>query len=79
MESRELPGYAVFDDYRYSQRIAVLVRWFVLSAWLFVLNYRPAEDTSTLAILDGMAAALVVLNGYVHMRIRQGRPITECM
>lgn len=77
MEDRELPGYAVFDDYRYSQRIAVLVRWFVLSAWLFVLNYRPAEDASTLAILDGMAGALVVLNGYVHMRIRQGRPITR--
>ena len=42
--SETLPTYAVFDDYRYSQRIAVMVRWFVLIGWMFLINYR--SDTS---------------------------------
>ena len=76
MEDRPLPTYAVFDDYRYSQRIAVVVRWFVLTTWLFVLNYRP--DTGLeLVILDAMGITLAVLNGYVHWRIWKGRPITR--
>ena len=51
MESRQLPEYAVFDDYVYSQRIAVVVRWFVLVAWLFLLNYRQ-DVSGTLFILN---------------------------
>ena len=76
VDARELPSYAVFDDYRYSQRIAVVVRWFVLTAWLFMLNYRPDVNAS-LVILDAMGAVLALLNGYVHWRIRKGRPITR--
>ncbi len=76
MTGRQLPDYAVFDDYRYSQRIAVVVRWFVLAAWLFVIDYRP-DVGITLFVLNGMALYLAVLNGYVHWRIWKGRPITR--
>ena len=76
MTDQQLPDYAVFDDYRYSQRIAVVVPWFLLAAWLFVLNYRP-DVGLTLFIMDGMAVALAVLNGYVHWRIWNGQPITR--
>ena len=76
MDQKQLPGYAVFDDYRYSQRIAVVVRWVVLFSWLFLINYRP-DVTRTLFILNGMGVALAVLNGYVHWRIWRGRPITR--
>ena len=76
MEDKSLPTYAVFDDYHYSQRIGVVVRWFVLTAWLFLINYRPDTGT-TLFILNGMGVALAVLNGYVTWRIWKGRPITR--
>ena len=76
VERNTLPTYAVFDDYRYTQRIAVVVRWFLLAAWLFVLNYRVEAD-STLFILDGMGVALIAVNGYVHWRLWRGRPVTR--
>ncbi len=28
-----------FEDYRYSQSVAVVVRWLVLGTWLVLLNY----------------------------------------
>ena len=74
MEKRELPGYAVFDDYRYSQRIAVVVRWFILITWLSFINYR--SDESNLLYLNVMGGAVILLNGYVSWRIFQGRHIT---
>ena len=76
MEENEVSSYAVFDDYRYSQRIAVVVRWFLLVAWLFLINYR-SEYNLTLVILNSMGGALAVLNAYVHWRIWVGRPITK--
>ncbi len=77
MESEQSPNYAVFDDYRYSQRIAVVVRWFVVATWLLLINYRSDVGGATLLILNGMGAALTVLNGYVQWRIWRGRPITR--
>lgn len=71
-----LPGYAVFDDFRYSQRIAVMVRWVILGAWLFLLNYRN-PDVAQLVILNGLGIALAALNGYVHWRIWKGRPVSR--
>ena len=69
-----LPGYAVFDDFRYSQRIAVIVRWVILGAWLFLLNYRNS-DVSQLVTLNSLGAALAALNGYVHWRVWKRRPV----
>ena len=77
MERREVTSYAVFDDYRYSQRIAVVVRWFLLIAWLFLVNYRSELGLTTLLILNAMGLALSALNGYMHWRIWVGRPITK--
>ena len=65
----------VFDDYRYSQRIAVLVRWFLLAAWFAVHNYR-ADYNSQYFINNGMALGLSALNAYVHWRIWKRRPVT---
>ena len=76
MVDRQLPTYAVFDDYHYSQRIAVVARWFLLLAWLGLINYR-AELTNTLVTLNLMGIAIAILNGYVHWRILQDRPITK--
>ena len=72
----KLPGYAVFDDFRYSQRIAVMVRWVILGAWLFLLNYRN-PDINKLVTLNGLGMTLAALNGYVHWRIWRGRPVSR--
>ncbi len=74
MEQRDVPNYAVFDDYRSSQRIAVVVRWFMLATWLTLINIRSHEPN--LPYLNAMGLVLVAVNGYVHWRIWRGRPIT---
>ena len=65
MERKELPTYAVFDDYRYSQLIAVVVRWFLLSAWLFLLNYR----SDLLSAVRSAAKGGSLLNPAVTTRV----------
>ena len=77
MQSQATPPFTIFDDYRYSQRIVVVVRWFLLSIWLVLLNYRSDYGALTLGSLNAMGVALAVLNGYVHWRIWAGRPITR--
>ena len=63
------------EDYRYSQRVAVAVRWLVLGSWLAMVNYR-AELDGTLVALNLLAAPLIVANAYVNWRINKDRPIT---
>ena len=65
------------EDYRFSQQVAVVVRWFVLGAWLFLVNYRPDLELTLQLALDAMAVPIIVVNGYVHWRILAGRPITS--
>ncbi len=69
------PEYADFDDYRKNQRVVVVVRWFLLAAWLFVINYRE-PFTTTLLFIDAMGAFLVVLNALLTVRVIQGKPIS---
>ncbi|MCI0438135.1 MAG: sensor histidine kinase [Chloroflexi bacterium] len=76
-EGNDLPTYAVFDDHRYSQRVAVMVRWFLLIGWLFLVNYQPDTSGATLLLLNVMGVSLAILNAYVHWRIWVGRPITR--
>ena len=76
MTGDQLPGYAVFDDYVLSQRVAVVVRWFLLATWLVLLNYRPDLDMIALLPLNIMGMALALLNGYLHWRIIKDRPIS---
>ena len=77
MERDRLPDYALFDDHRYSQRIAVVVRWFLIVTWLFLHNYRPDINELSFIINNALAIGLGAVNGYVHWRIWKGRPITR--
>jgi signal transduction histidine kinase len=61
-------------DVRLSQRIIVTLRWVLIVTWLVLIHYRVEYD-STLATLDGLAALLVFLNGYLTYRIVTGRPV----
>ena len=63
------------EDYRYSQRVAVAVRWLVLGSWLAIVNYR-AEFDGTLVALDLLAVPLILANAYVNWRINKNRPVT---
>lgn len=74
MERADLPTYAIFEDYRSSQQVAVVVRWFVLVTWLVLINYNG--DEAALPALNAMGGVLIGLNAYVHWRILIGRPIT---
>ena len=76
MESRNLPDYTDFDDHIYTQRIVVVVRWFLIAIWLAQHNYRPDLSDDSFFINNALAMTLGVLNGYVHWRIWRGRPIT---
>ncbi len=76
MKTDKLPEYAVFDDYCHMQRVAVIVRWFLLVTWLFLLNYRTDVEGSGLIILNAAGVSVAAHNGYIHWRIRRGRLIT---
>ena len=78
MERAEVPSYAVFDDLRYNQRVIVMVRWILLIGWLFLHNYRPNLGLGTSYwILNGIVLAVVAVNGYLHWRIINDRPLTR--
>ena len=77
MSISPVPSYAVFDDHTYSQRIAVMVRWFLLATFMFLLHYRKSETDLLLYSYTAMSVVLGIVNGYVHWRIREGRPITR--
>ena len=64
------------DDLRYSVRISVWVRWFVLIAWLVQLNYRPNFADPSYVPHIVFAVLLLALNGYVHYRIQSNRAVT---
>ncbi len=59
MVKTEIPSYAVFEDYRSSQRIAVVVRWFLLFTFLALVNFR--SDEAYILAFNAMGAALIVL------------------
>ena len=68
MESKPLPDYAVSDGYRYGQRVAVVVRWFLLGTFLVLHNYRPDVGLAYFGN-NGLALSLAALNVYVHWRV----------
>ena len=35
-----LPAFAIFDDYRPTVTISVVIRWLLLGTWFFLNNYR---------------------------------------
>lgn len=75
MQNQRLPAFAIFDDYRPTVAISVVVRWLLILSWLVVGNYRGDRDLGQLG-LNLMVLVLAALNGYVTWRILRGRPIT---
>ena len=65
------------DDLRYSLRISVWVRWFLLTAWLLQFNYRPNFGDPAYIPTTLFAVSLLALNAYVHHRIRSNRTVTR--
>ena len=64
------------DDLRYSIRISVWVRWFVVLAWLAQLNYRAVFDNPSYFAHTLFAALALALNCYVHYRLETERTVT---
>ena len=64
------------DDLRYSIRISVWVRWFVVIAWLVQLNYRADFDHPSYFAHTLFAVLALALNWYVHYRLETYRTIT---
>ena len=64
------------NDLRYSLRIAVWVRWFLVIAWLAQHNYRVSFEHPVYVAHTLLAVSLLALNAYVHYRIETGRPVT---
>jgi hypothetical protein len=71
MQQQTVPAFAIFDDYRPTVTITVLIRWLLLSAWLAMANYRVEHD-STWVVFNSMGAALGVANAYLTWRITTG-------
>ncbi|MCH7714422.1 MAG: hypothetical protein IIC99_12455, partial [Chloroflexi bacterium] len=67
-----LPPFAIFDDYRPTITIAVIIRWLLLGVWFFLNNYRVETDSIHL-VLNLMGGILVLLNGWVTWQLFQGR------
>ena len=65
------------DDLRYSLRISIWVRWFLLIAWLLQFNYRPNFGDPVYIPTTLFAGSLLALNGYVHYRIQSNRTVTR--
>ena len=76
MKNPDVPDYADLDNYTYSQRIAVVVRWFVLGTWFILHNYRAGMDP-TYFTNSSLALMLAAINGYLHWRIWRGLRITK--
>ena len=64
------------DDLKYSLRISVWVRWFLLVAWLLQFNYRPNFAHPAYIPTTLFAALVLALNAYVHYRIQSNRTVT---
>ncbi len=64
------------DDLKYSLRISVWVRWFLLVAWLLQFNYRPNFAHPAYIPTTLFAALVLVFNAYVHYRIQSNRTVT---
>ena len=76
MDTRALPDYAVFDDYVYTQRVAVVVRWFLIVTWLILHNYKPALD-ETYFIINNVLALSLAANGLTNKEIAAELVITQ--
>ena len=56
-----LPAFAIFDDYRPTVTISVVIRWLLLGTWFFLNNYRKdlLPETKVLMLTSHSAAQAV--------------------
>ena len=73
-QQQALPPFAIFDDYRPTVTIAVIIRWLLLGVWLFLNNYRVEQDQTHL-VLNLMGGGLALLNGWISWRLFQVRSV----
>lgn len=69
-------GASGLEDLRFSLRISVWVRWFLLIAWLLQFNYRPNFAHPAYIPTTLLAVLVLALNAYVHYRLRTNRAAT---
>ena len=69
------PAGADSDDLRYSLRISVWVRWFLVIAWLAQHQHKVNLDQAYVAHTL-VSLTLLGLNAYVHYRIETNRKVT---
>ena len=72
----QILGLTTPDDLRYSVRISVWVRWFVLIGWFAQFNYRPNFEDPNYFPNTLLALLLLALNCYVHYRIHSNQSVT---
>ena len=75
MQNQSPPAFTIFDDYRPTVAILVVIRWLLLLAWFVLNNYRVEADTGHL-ILNLLGVALAAMNAYMSWRVITRRPIT---
>ena len=75
MQNQRTPAFAIFDDYRPTVAVTVIVRWLLLLFWFALANYRAELDLTHL-VVNLMGLAPLALNGYMTWRIVKHRPIT---
>ena len=64
------------DELRYPATLYVWVRWFIVVVCLILLVYHPDFTVFTYVAYVLFLTLLVAFNGYVHYRVRSGRPVT---
>ncbi len=69
------PEYAVFDDYRATQGILVLVRWCFIVYGLYVTNVRPTFDETHMLRNNAILGTVALLNVYLHWHVLRERRI----
>ncbi|MDA0677477.1 MAG: sensor histidine kinase [Chloroflexi bacterium] len=74
--SSKTPEYADFEDYRYTQRVVVAVRWFVIGTWA-ASNHWRATYNENLLMVDSIGLGIVAMNAWLYFRLRQDRPVSR--
>ena len=64
------------DGLRYVTTISVRGHWFISVLCLFELAYRPHYGVTRFVVYALLLSALIAYNGYLHHRLRSGRPPT---
>ena len=74
-----VPEYADFDDYRYTQRVVVAVRWFILVTWLAAIHWRSTFSILSSPSMDGPLPRCALASGTLSMPATAMSAMVACM